>query len=350
MRPGGATSKAVGARRGVGRPEERTASERTTSFMGWRVDEVWLDADVLWFREQPRGPTAGLALTVPAFAPGGLESGLPRFGTGLEASRERRLAKHAARRRRLATRTVPAVALVLGSATMLSVAAVREDAGQEAGPLEEDPPSLTFRRGAPPFAPGTWFTGRPASRKPEAQARRAEVEFAKVEWRRAASLGLQYAGSLVDGTQLPVEGVDWVTWNPATDSVPNLPHRLYGNERTIRTILSVLSEYRAAHPGVQRAVVGDISFRDGGRMDEHVSHQNGLDVDVYYPRRDRRLSAPVTTSQVDRDLAQDLLDRFVAAGAKIVFVGYSTGLRGQSGVVVPYPNHENHMHVRFRGS
>jgi hypothetical protein len=50
---------------------------------------------------------------------------------------------------------------------------------------------------------------------------------------------------------------------------------------------------------------------------------------------------------VDRKLAQDLLDRFVAAGAHIVFVGYGTGLRGPSEVVEPYPNHEDHMHVRF---
>ena len=46
-------------------------------------------------------------------------------------------------------------------------------------------------------------------------------------------------------------------------------------------------------------------------------------------------------------LARDLLDRFVAAGASIVFVGWSTPLRGPAGVVVPYPNHDNHMHVRI---
>jgi murein endopeptidase len=94
-------------------------------------------------------------------------------------------------------------------------------------------------------------------------------------------------------------------------------------------------------------VVGDISLRGGGRMDEHVSHQNGLDVDVYYPHSDRHLSAAIATSQIDGELAHDLLDRFVAAGAQTVFVGFSTGLKGPSGVVVPYPNHENHMHVRF---
>ena len=80
-------------------------------------------------------------------------------------------------------------------------------------------------------------------------------------------------------------------------------------------------------------------------MDAHVSHQNGLDVDVYYLRLDRRLKAPAATSQIDHVLAQDLLDRFVAAGAQMIFVGFSTDLRGPRRVVIPYPRHENHMHV-----
>ena len=31
----------------------------------------------------------------------------------------------------------------------------------------------------------------------------------------------------------------------------------------------------------------------------------------------------------------------------MIFVGYSAGLHGPGDVVIPYPNHENHMHVRF---
>jgi hypothetical protein len=306
--------------------------------MAWRIGEVWLDAELFWFRDQ-RQAAAG----APALAVAGAAVELPRFGpaeTGLDASRRRRAAADAARRRRLATRTVPAVALVLGSATMLPIAALRNRApGPEAGPLLEDPPSLTFRADE--------FGFRLPEKPPAAPVRAQASEAVPVEWHHARSVGLQYAGSLLDGTQLPVEGPDWVTWNPATDSSPNLPGRLYGNDHTIRTILSVLSAYRAAHPAAPRVVVGDISFRHGGRMDQHVSHQNGLDVDVYYPRLDARLRAPIATSQIDRRLAQDLLDRFVAAGAKMVFVGFSTGLHGPGGVVVPYPNHENHMHVRF---
>lgn len=79
-------------------------SERRDS-MGWRSGEVWLETDLLWFREQALA-TAGAAAV----------RELPRFGpaeTGLDGSRRRRLQAQTERRRRLATRTVPAVALVL---------------------------------------------------------------------------------------------------------------------------------------------------------------------------------------------------------------------------------------------
>jgi hypothetical protein len=46
-------------------------------------------------------------------------------------------------------------------------------------------------------------------------------------------------------------------------------------------------------------------------------------------------------------LAQDLLDRFVAAGAELVYVGPNTPLTGPPGVVIPLVNHDNHMHVRI---
>lgn len=324
--------------------------------MGWRPGEIWFDTDVLWFREQAGGQGASLALRAPGLL-GLPPAALPSFPNGLAASRARRAEL---RRRRTAKKT-RAAALVLGPAVALTLAAPRLGGGARAagGALEEDPPSLTFRRGhagpevSEPPAPG--LAGRPAegaASEPPSDANRlqrtaAEATVLEIHWHRATSHGLPYAGFLTAGTQLPVEGTDWVTWNPVEDSVPNEPRRLYGNEHTIRTVVSVLAAYRAANPDAPRVVVGDISFRDGGPMEEHRSHQNGLDVDLYYPRLDRVLRAPVATEQIDRELAQDLLDRFVAAGAEMVFVGYSTGLHGRAGVVVPYPNHGNHMHVRF---
>ena len=212
----------------------------------------------------------------------------------------------------------------------------------------DDPPSLTFRVDTPTAEPALSLPARPKPRRSQKAGADAPAEDApKIDWRNATSVGLWWSGSLVAGTQLPVEGPNWVTWNPVTDSVPNAPRRLYGNERTIRTIVSVIDAYRAANPRAPRVVVGDISYEGGGAMDAHVSHQNGLDVDIYYPRLDGGLREPRSPEAIDRRLAQDLLDRFIAAGATMVFVGYHSRLHGPAKVVIPYPNHENHMHVRF---
>jgi hypothetical protein len=51
--------------------------------------------------------------------------------------------------------------------------------------------------------------------------------------------------------------------------------------------------------------------------------------------------------QIDRPLAQDLVNRFVAVGAQYVFVGPHTGLRGPRPIVQPLYLHDNHMHVRI---
>ena len=308
--------------------------------MSWQRGEVWLEADMPWLGEVELVPAvAGLApVRLPRFTP----------DPGLYASRERR----AAWKRRRRTRRARVTAVALSPAMLLALAGHRGDRGVGVWPLADDPPSVTVRLGAITNATqrrlGSVYDRLDVQRSPSTAPDSGTGPAASVDWNRATSLGLPYHGRLVDGTQLPVSGPDWVTWNPVTDSAPNAPNRLYGNERTIRAVLSVTRAYRAAHPQAPPVVIGDISRNGGGPMtDEHVSHQNGLDVDVYFPRRDRRLRAPRTNSQIDRRLAQDLVDRFVVAGAEKIFVGYSTRLRGPAGVVVPYTGHEYHMHVRF---
>jgi hypothetical protein len=307
--------------------------------MAWRRGEIWLDTELPWFRERSDAFQASLALHAPSFLGLPPAPALVAAPNGLAASRHRR----AELRRRRSARKTRAAALVLGPAVMLTVAGAPRLRGEPAA-LGEDPLSETYRlppRPAEGAADRSVRTHR--ARKPAARA----PVYPKLAWHPGISNGLPWSGSLTRGTQLPVDGPDWVTWNPVTDSSPNRPWRLFGNEHTIRTVVSVIEAYRAAHPDAPRVVVGDISFKGGGPMDEHLSHQNGLDVDVYYPRVDHLLRAPVATSQIDHALAQDLLDRFVAAGAQMVFVGFSAGLHGPSGVVIPYANHENHMHVRF---
>jgi Penicillin-insensitive murein endopeptidase len=102
-------------------------------------------------------------------------------------------------------------------------------------------------------------------------------------------------------------------------------------------------------PSAGRIGIGDLSRRQGGYFGpKHATHQNGLDVDVYYPRRDHRERPPRRVSQIDLRLAQDLVDRFLAVGADVIYVGPNTPLTGPPGIVVPLWNHDNHLHVRIR--
>ena len=71
-------------------------------------------------------------------------------------------------------------------------------------------------------------------------------------------------------------------------------------------------------------------------------------VDVLYPRVDWEEKRAWRPGLVDRALAQDLVDRFVAAGAVYVFTGPSLHLRGPRKVVVALVHHDDHMHVRVR--
>lgn len=148
-------------------------------------------------------------------------------------------------------------------------------------------------------------------------------------YRDSRSLGSPSAGSLVRGVQLPVEGLDFFTWDPIITAHGNRPWRRHGTDELVR----------------RRPRGGDFGPRFG--LPGHASHQNGLDVDLYYPRRDRLERAPTKVGQIDLALSQDLVNRFVAAGAERVFVGPATGLRGPAPTVVPLIHHDNHLHVRF---
>jgi Zinc carboxypeptidase/Penicillin-insensitive murein endopeptidase len=175
----------------------------------------------------------------------------------------------------------------------------------------------------------------------------------EIEWRQSRAVGVHWSGQLVNGVRLPSEGEHYFTWDPIRKRSPNRLSRLWGTDRLARTVLRVADEYASAHPDAPRIGIGDISRRNGGDFGPrygwpgHASHQNGLDVDVYYPRLDREERAPRRVSQIDLRLAQDLVDRFVAAGATKVFVGPNTPLKGPRGVVEALYRHDDHLHVRL---
>jgi murein endopeptidase len=169
------------------------------------------------------------------------------------------------------------------------------------------------------------------------------------------AVGQPWAGHLAHGRQLPALGAGYETWDPIRKRVGNRGWRRWGTERLLTTVRGVLAGYAHAHPGATPVLVGDLSRPHGGDFGKrfgglgHASHQNGLDADVYYPRRDGRLRRAARPADVDRAAAQELVDMFVRAGAEYVFVGPSLGLHGPPGVVQELTHHDDHLHVRLRG-
>jgi murein endopeptidase len=170
-----------------------------------------------------------------------------------------------------------------------------------------------------------------------------------IRWHHSRALGTPASGRLARGVQLPAGGPTFFTWDPLLHRRPDRPWRRWGTDSLVRVVLGVVATYARQNPAAGRVGIGDLSRRWGGRFGpRHASHQNGLDVDVYYPRLDRRECAPLDASQIDRRLSQALVDLFVRAGARLIFVGPNTGLRGPPAVVQALAGHDNHLHVRIR--
>ncbi len=252
-----------------------------------------------------------------------------------------------------------AVALVLGVLGVGAAAAVRATRGSSGqvvvkvvpgagarGPAA--PPSLSaVPRLSPPSGP-TLATGPTG-------AVTAEPPVVEIPTPSAPSVAVGSAndGRLRNGVLFPAEGPDTVTWDALDQVSPNRDWRRVGTDRLVRTILTVAAEFRRAHPGAPRVVVSDLSLPQGGRFGPeygglgHASHQNGLDVDIAYPREDGREVGVDRWSEADEKLAQSLVTAFVKAGAQYVFVGPSTKLKGPRSVVQVVAHHDDHLHLRI---
>jgi hypothetical protein len=251
--------------------------------------------------------------------------------------------------------SVAAAVLVTGVLAAVVIAAPssepRERDARGAGPLallRDRPTELQ-----PELSEFDSAVARPTPR-PRARTLEPIERLPRYDRRRPSrAVGLPWDGRLVNGRRLPAEGVGYFTFDSALRVSPSRGWRRWATAETVARTLAVLDGFAAANPGAPRLGVGDLSRPRGGVFDRrfgglgHASHQNGLDVDVYYPRRDRSEVPPGRPSDVDRRLSQDLVDRFVAAGAELVFVGPSLRLRGPRRVVKPLVHHDDHVHVRW---
>jgi murein endopeptidase len=180
-----------------------------------------------------------------------------------------------------------------------------------------------------------------------------QIELGEAQWAGSVSVGTPVRGALFRGVQLPAEGTNFFTWDFPLGRSPNRGWRRWATDRTINRVLGAVAAYRLAHPLAPRVGIADLSRPHGGDFGKrfgglgHSSHQNGTDIDILYPRLDLKERSPGKVSQIDRSLAQELVDDFVAAGARKIFVGLHTKLTGPKKVVERLVFHDDHMHVRF---
>lgn len=161
------------------------------------------------------------------------------------------------------------------------------------------------------------------------------------------------------------------------------PARAYGEPHVIEHLRSTIAVVRALYPDVHTLAIGDISAEHGGKLDNHKSHRTGLDVDVgFYFKKvpdgypDRFAAAD---NELDLEATWALLTAFARTtdaddGVEIIFLDYAVqkrlydwahargtpdsdladllqyprGKDTLAGLVRHWPNHTDHLHVRFK--
>jgi Penicillin-insensitive murein endopeptidase/LysM domain len=178
------------------------------------------------------------------------------------------------------------------------------------------------------------------------------------------SIGSPDAGLLFNPQPMP-EGRLWSIRNPV---------ETFGTTETIGFIVKAIETVDTEFPGSPRVIIGDISRRDGGRLDRHASHQVGRDADIgfYYRtgeaddfRRPRRneldtsrtwalVRAFITETDVeriflDRSIQRLLYSRALEIGEDRDWLDGVFGRRtgGRDAIIQHVRRHYDHMHVRF---
>lgn len=161
------------------------------------------------------------------------------------------------------------------------------------------------------------------------------------------------------------------------------PQRAFGAPHVVDHLTDAIAIVRALYPDVHTLAIGDLSAEHGGKLANHVSHQTGVDVDVGfyfhampagYPDRFvaanaeldleatwALLTAFARTSHLDDGVQMIFLDydvqaRFHAWARKrgtpddqlAAILQYPRGKDSFSGLVRHWPNHADHLHVRFK--
>ena len=150
------------------------------------------------------------------------------------------------------------------------------------------------------------------------------------------------------------------------------PANAWGTPGTVRAIVASIARFRAGEPDAPPVQIGDISRENGGPLREHVSHQEGRDVDIGYlydapkdedERKTMNLSRTwaLVRAFADRD---DVAAVFIAYRLQKRLYEHAQSLgedqarldalfeypRGHDddAVIHHWPGHTHHFHVRFK--
>jgi murein endopeptidase len=163
---------------------------------------------------------------------------------------------------------------------------------------------------------------------------------------RSRSIGSPGDGRLLHGVLFPRTGPDHFAWNFRAQRIGDSDRTRWGDCAVVRTVLRGLAAYRKRNPDAPQVAVGDMGLRHGGEIDGHSTHENGRQIDLYFPRRDRRRCEPHAVAQVDVRLSRELVRAMLNAGAKRVLIGPRIRI-GTSARVIRWPNHDDHLHAMF---
>lgn len=162
-----------------------------------------------------------------------------------------------------------------------------------------------------------------------------------------AHLGLPATGTVDDNTwvalvshfeQLPLSGPGWYRYGTINGD------GAWGESHAMAVFKQVAQQWKAQGYSA-RIGVGDISLVHGGVMPDHASHQRGVDFDLTPMRSDGREGRVTRFDAVySRSVTQRLVDMLWATGEVEVIFFNDPNVKG----VTYWPNHDNHLHVRFR--
>ena len=218
------------------------------------------------------------------------------------------------------------------------------------------------------------FVTTSADARPHKRARKHSHRIAVHDPVRGQSIGAPWDGELRDATRLPENDGIFI----------RRPLRAFGTRATVERIEQAIAEWREQFPDAHVLAIGDLSAQHGGAITEHHSHQSGRDADIGLVYTTKPLAYPrsfvvATDDNLDRAATYALVSAFAATarddgGVQVMFLDFEVqrmlyawaldhgvsraqlaklfqfphGRGAALGLVRHEPNHDNHVHVRFK--